>query len=252
MAAVLGSMLMSKVESRNDHEKAFLPWWDVMEDYMVYGLVLVGLILIPQAVVSGTPLFCEYCVETNCDYDHTGKYVFLNQTRENNPNFGAWWSRNYCTYNAQNEEVRGSTIYCTESCKMLILQGEPLVELFVLFYPYYILMFALTLYMLENGFKELFSSKDKQNCLYKLLVKYKIFASDDSSKSDSDCDLPMEVDDAELFQLKFFVKNKKFYRNYYLCYFLRTLFGFAIAIPFFVSNLVYGLPALISVGFEGS
>ena len=123
-------------------------------------------------------------------------------------------------------------------------------ELIVLFYPYYILLFALTLYMLENGFKELFSSKDKQNCLYKLLVKYKIFATDDSSTSDSDCDLPMEVDDAELFQLKFFVKNKKFYRNYYLCYFLRTLCGFAIAIPFFVSNLVYGLPALISVGFE--
>ena len=109
--AAIGSALLGRVVSHTKAEMAFHPWWDDMEDYMVYGLVLVGLILIPQAVVSGTPLFCEYCVETNCDYDHTGKYAFLNQTRDNNPNFGAWWSRNYCTYNAQNEQVMESTFY---------------------------------------------------------------------------------------------------------------------------------------------
>ena len=34
--------------------------------YLVYGLVLVGLLLVPQAIVSGTPLTCKARLGAGC------------------------------------------------------------------------------------------------------------------------------------------------------------------------------------------
>ena len=53
---------------------------------------------------------------------------------------------------------------------------------FLLFYPYYLLMFALSLYLVESGFKELFHSGDKLNKMYRLLQKFKIV---DSAQEDT-------------------------------------------------------------------
>ena len=54
---------MGRVVTHTEAEMAFHPWWDDMEDYLVYGLVLVGVILVPSAVVTGTPLDCNFCKE---------------------------------------------------------------------------------------------------------------------------------------------------------------------------------------------
>ena len=69
---------------------------------------------------------------------------------------------------------------------------------FLLFYPYYLLMFALSLYLVESGFKELFHSGDKLNKMYRLLQKFKIVDSDQEDKTkqenkDTEEDIPMEV-----------------------------------------------------------
>ena len=52
---------MGRVVTHSKAEMAFHPWWDDMEDYMVYGLVMVGIVLIPSAIVTGTPLDCNFC-----------------------------------------------------------------------------------------------------------------------------------------------------------------------------------------------
>ena len=80
MAAALGSNLMTKVFtnlkiywtestahltsqvlSHSKAEQIVRPLWEKLEDFCVYGLLLVGVILIPHAIVLGTPIYCTYC-----------------------------------------------------------------------------------------------------------------------------------------------------------------------------------------------
>ena len=87
----------------------------------MYGLVLVGLLLVPQAIVSGTPLNCNYCQKDNCrQYNGTGTYAngtdvdYVNRNGSgysDDPGFSAWWVKNYCTYNAEDEKVKSITGY---------------------------------------------------------------------------------------------------------------------------------------------
>ena len=78
MAAALGSDLMTKVIFTNiefhqticypqvlghsEAETIIRPWWEKLEDFCVYGLLLMGVILIPHAIILGTPIFCQYCM----------------------------------------------------------------------------------------------------------------------------------------------------------------------------------------------
>ena len=120
MASLLGN-IMGNVVTKSAAEKAFHPWWDVLEDYCVYSLVLVGLMLVPQAIISGTPLFCTFCLEHYCGNDTDGvpyenkvnetyiinETIFVNETyMTKDPGFAAWWVKNYCTYSGEHHEVR--------------------------------------------------------------------------------------------------------------------------------------------------
>ena len=40
--AMLGNVLISKILGHSQAESAFRPWWDDLEDMLVYGLVLLG------------------------------------------------------------------------------------------------------------------------------------------------------------------------------------------------------------------
>ena len=40
--ASLGNALVSKLLGHTAAEKAFRPWWDNFQDYLVYGLVMLG------------------------------------------------------------------------------------------------------------------------------------------------------------------------------------------------------------------
>ena len=41
--AVVGSALLDKFIGHSEAERAFQPWWDTMEDYLVYGLIMLGM-----------------------------------------------------------------------------------------------------------------------------------------------------------------------------------------------------------------
>ena len=60
----IGTALISQL-SHSDTEKLFIPWWDNLEDFVIYGLITLGLIVLPTQVFSGTPLFCTACLEVN-------------------------------------------------------------------------------------------------------------------------------------------------------------------------------------------
>ena len=46
--AFLGSALAGQVFGYSDAEKAFRPWWDNFQDYLVYTLVMLGKSRTPQ------------------------------------------------------------------------------------------------------------------------------------------------------------------------------------------------------------
>ena len=58
--AAIGTALMSTL-SHTDQEKMFRPWWDNLEDFVIYGLISLGLIVLPTQIFQGTPLFCTIC-----------------------------------------------------------------------------------------------------------------------------------------------------------------------------------------------
>ena len=43
MATIAGTALLGKVLGHSDAENAFRPWWDVLEDFLVYGLIMAGI-----------------------------------------------------------------------------------------------------------------------------------------------------------------------------------------------------------------
>ena len=123
-------------------------------------------------------------------------------------------------------------------------QGESAVKSFVLFYPYFLLMFALTLYLVESGFKELFHTGTKLNKLFKLLQKYKIFDEDEDNDGGKNLEASMKVTESEAIQLKFFFRKD---RNYFLSYFFRTVLEIALACSFLFYMTLYGHPILMQV-----
>ena len=44
--AVVGGALLDKFIGTSEAEKAFQPWWDTVEDFLVYGLIMLGKIQI--------------------------------------------------------------------------------------------------------------------------------------------------------------------------------------------------------------
>lgn len=40
--ASLGNALVTKILGHSAAEKAFRPWWDNLEDFLVYGMVMLG------------------------------------------------------------------------------------------------------------------------------------------------------------------------------------------------------------------
>ena len=40
--ATLGASLVTEVLGHSAAEKAFRPWWDILEDYLLYGLITLG------------------------------------------------------------------------------------------------------------------------------------------------------------------------------------------------------------------
>ena len=35
--------------------------WDALEDFVIYGLIMLGLIVSPTTIFNGTPLYCTLC-----------------------------------------------------------------------------------------------------------------------------------------------------------------------------------------------
>ena len=141
--ASLGNALVNKILGHSAAEKAFRPWWDNLEDFLIYGLVMLGLLTVPTSVIiGGTPLDCNFCQKDHCK----GKFGWepgSNATED--PKFNAWWVKKYCTQTA--------------------------VDVFILYFPYILFMMALAIVLIERVFIRIFKAGIKLDTFYNLLVK---------------------------------------------------------------------------------
>ena len=197
---------MGRVVSHTKAEMAFHPWWDDMEDYMVYGLVMVGIVLIPSAIVTGTPLDCNFCPNK----DSTNNPDGCINTKED-PKFNAWWTKKYCTFD-------GTTVHD-----------------FLLYFPYFILVIALILFTLEKLFQRGFKSSEKINKLYQL-VKRQIALNEDTEG-------PIAVADSRFEALEMAYSLKKS-RSYFYSYLARTVVEGLVALSLLLYMLLRGLRML--------
>ena len=57
MAALAGD-LSKQILVHTEASKAFRPWWDSLEDQILYGFVLTGVVLLTMSFLGGTPVEC--------------------------------------------------------------------------------------------------------------------------------------------------------------------------------------------------
>ena len=60
MAASLGKTIQAEILDSTEAENAFEPFWDKCKKYLIYGLVIGGLVLIPTGLMTGS-LNCSKC-----------------------------------------------------------------------------------------------------------------------------------------------------------------------------------------------
>jgi len=106
---------------------------------LIYGLVMLGLIVVPTAMVMDSPLECTFCKDDLCnDLNITNK-------GEDDPEYFEDWVKEFCTF-------IGS------------------VNPFILYFPYILLLIALVMVLMEKIFIAVFRSHHKLDRFYKLLL----------------------------------------------------------------------------------
>ena len=105
---------------------------------MIFSLTrdISGLIVLPTAIINGTPLDCTLCQESICPQNYTSDLP--------DPKFNAWWVKKFCTLNGT-------------------------VDSFILYFPFVLLISALLLILIERGFITVFRAGLELNNFYKLL-----------------------------------------------------------------------------------
>ncbi len=151
--ASLADALVSKALGHTAAEQAFRPWWDNLEDYLVYSLVMLGIIVLPTAIINNTPLDCTWCQVglPGCPVNYTS-------INTKDPEYNAWWVKKYCTF----EFVDG----------------------FILYFPYTLLIMALVLLLIERGFVTIFKAGLKLDAFYNLLVSESLLEGAVSTSTD--------------------------------------------------------------------
>jgi len=142
--AMLGAAVMGKVMGKSEAEEAFRPWWDSLSDYILYGLAMISVVLLPTAMFTASPLWCNACLEGHCGEHDLGE----NQTRSTDQ---GWWVNKYCLMN----QVDGVVLHL----------------------PYFLITATMLLFAVEKVFLAMRKGNIIQNKFFALLVDYEILSS---------------------------------------------------------------------------
>ena len=230
----IGTALKKNVLGHSDAEKAFRPWWDTFEDFLLYGLVMLGVITVPTAMATGTPLDCTYCLQDFCSFPNQSK---VDQRAVEDPGYNTRWVKKFCTLNKE------------------------AVDPFMLYFPYFLLIVAMILIAIERTFIKAFKTGSKLDKFYALLVREKVLkekekvlkgevleekekvlkpAAVDTKKPNAQ-DSNGVVDGKEVVEIKASFRGSS---GYFLSYVLRTVIELLVAAILLTYMIWQGLPVL--------
>uniref|UniRef100_A0A0K2TQZ0 Uncharacterized protein n=1 Tax=Lepeophtheirus salmonis TaxID=72036 RepID=A0A0K2TQZ0_LEPSM len=209
--ASLGNALVTKILGHSAAEKAFRPWWDNLEDFLVYGLVMLGLIVAPTAIINGTPLDCNFCAEEDCR-------IYFNRTNTShrdpeNPGYNSLWVKKYCTMTA--------------------------VDGFILYFPYLLLIMALVIVLIERVFLRIFRAGLKLDAFYSLVQKNLEDAEEEFNVDEKEYDDSVNNRTA-IEVLHSFTSNS----NYFASYMVRTIIVTILASILLIWLISMGIPSM--------
>jgi len=206
---------MNSVMGHSDAEKAFRPWWDTLEDILIYSLVVLGVITVPTAIITGTPLDCSPCHHQHC---RVGEEVFVNN--DTVPGFNNWWVKKFCTMNGS-------------------------IDPFMLYFPYFLLLIALALVFIERVFTKAFHAGTKLEKFYSLLERENILGSVKPTVIESGaavCQTSNADGGREAIELKLSFNHSN---NYFASYLIRTVLELVFAFLLLIYICADGLSILI-------
>jgi len=200
---IIDSELIGRVVGHSTAEHVFRPWWDTMEDMFIYGLLSLGLVLVPTAMVTGSPLQCTFCKDELC---HP---VLRSGHWSVDPGYCEEWVRQFCTFN-------GSV--------------EPL----LLYFPYILLIIAFIMVVIEKIFMFLFRSNKKLEKLYKLLLDQNILSGENIKHNDNKNKQVIEIEET-------YKNSEDNYFNSYLIRTVLELIVISILLLYLIFNGVHVL-----------
>ena len=145
--ATLGTALMGQIYGHTPAEKMFRPLSDNVEDFMIYGLIMLGLIVMPTAIINSTPLYCTLCKNEG----HCGNRTIADA----DPGYHINWVKTYC--------------------------NQAAVKPFTIYFPYILLLSALVLLAFERFFQRIFKSTMLIESFHSLLTRTEEEAVEDKS-----------------------------------------------------------------------
>ena len=157
--AVVGDQLLKRLFGHSKAEKCFHTWWDTIEDYMVYSLVTMGIIVMPTAMVIKMPLHCNFLGDKLPAEKVTSRGDNTNIDYTTDPKFHLWWVRKACLFNGS-------------------------VSPFMLYLPYILLIMALVLFAIERVFSKAFKAGLKLEKLYKLMIHRQVLEEVNEDETD--------------------------------------------------------------------
>ena len=197
--AAIGTLLINKAFRHSQAEKAFRPWWDSLEDFLIYSLVILGVITVPTAIITNTPLDCSPCHDDHCQVDGM---VFKNTGKL--PKFNVWWVKKFCTMNGS-------------------------VHPFMLYFPYFLLIIALSLVFIERVFSRAFHAGTKLEKFYSLLERENILGAVKDKAIEPGttvCQVPNTDGGREAVELRLsFNQGNNYFISYLIRIFLKIIFS---------------------------
>merc|ERR1711971_1389739 len=192
--AALGAAVMGKVMGKTEAEEAFRPWWDSLSDYILYGLAMISVVLLPTAMFTASPLWCNACLEGHCGEHDLGE----NQTRSTDQ---GWWVNKYCLMN----QVDGVVLHL----------------------PYFLITATMLLFAVEKVFHELGQGSIIQNKFFALLVDYEILRSSEGKAGNEVLVVGDELEQSrDLIDLKDRLEeSSSFFRSYLGVQIVETVFS---------------------------
>jgi len=158
--AFLGSRLLDSLSFSNA-EKAFRPWWDNVEDTIVYGLVILSILVFPSSFLLVSTIDCNFCQEDYCDRicPFPG---YQDCQNKDDKKFNLLFVKQFCS------KTLGSfdPDYLSKE-----LQDDGLyLSHLVAYFPYFLILFSTLLVLIDRPFVMVLFKSVNMDQLHKLLV----------------------------------------------------------------------------------